>query len=505
MYLDICQHPQRVKIDGRFRYVPCGKCSVCLNRKSSVWINRIDREFQCHPYAFFVTLTYDNAHLPLLYLDSTDVEHVTLVDMDSSECFIVDEIKGFKPSSRLYVSRRKNIPYLRVKDLQDFIKRLRFYISNYEFKTIARKSKLRYCIAGEYGPTAYRPHWHCIFFIDSREVARRFSEFIDKSWKLGYVDFKCANAGSAKYIARYINSVSSLPLVYSLRALRPRLIVSKCPPIGSLSDPSFLSEQLFYGGYKEVSFMDSSGKVHDVPVWRYLEHKLFPKIQSFSNFCHSERVTLYGISSWCGFGDFESFVEQVREYCLKYDTFVTRFLSVLLQNDSIHSDFRRYSSLKALFYTSCRVVSQARIFRVSLDFYVYRIEQYYSMKELSKLKQFYEFQQVFSATHSCKALFYLYEDWEIEFNNFVSHSYDVRVFSSSFANLLVSVGFDLTMSPLDWSIVLGECQRYRWIDNDRMSQISEKILSQSRKTKKRNDYALEIQSNYTFNLLKDYE
>lgn len=524
MYLQVCQHPIRLKINGYYRYLPCGKCNVCINRKSSMWITRIEQEFRCHPFAFFVTLTYDNDNVPKVYLDNTSDSSLRLVNPITGEYFDLDEIKGFRPSSRLYVQKRKNIPYLRFKDMQDFIKLLRFYIANLTFNTQEHDQSraLRYVYCGEYGPTTFRPHYHAIFFVDSSEVARQFRELVNKCWRFGITDIKSCNASTGKYIARYINGLSALPLVYHHRSLRPRLVASKFPPIGSLSASSFVEEQLFYGGYKELQIMDSAGKVQDVPVFKYLENKLFPKIQGFVNFSHSCRVALYGIASYFPSDDFAGFCQGVEAFITKYiseksdfkassfedlhsDPTLFDYLYLLLYNDSKHNYMVNYNALKSLYYTSVRVLSQRRIFGVSLDFYVSRIEDYYSSKELQKLSRFYEFQESLSIREDSRlALFYLYDSALDYLQNYLVGDYDVSVLPFEYRRLFADLGFDLN-NPLAFSAAFARAQRFQWLDNERMSQLADKIVNQSRKTKKRNDYILAVQKDYNFNLLKEYD
>ena len=102
MYLQLCEHPLRIKKDGHYRYVPCGKCNTCKCRKSSDVVSRLEHESQCHKYTVFFTLTYNDANLPTLQYSSTDN---ALVDPVDGLCFSLDEIKGFRPNSRLYLKR----------------------------------------------------------------------------------------------------------------------------------------------------------------------------------------------------------------------------------------------------------------------------------------------------------------------------------------------------------------------------------------------------------------
>ena len=49
-------------------YVPCGKCEACRNRKAFAWSKRLELEEHCWKYTAFVTLTYDDDHLPQMEL-----------------------------------------------------------------------------------------------------------------------------------------------------------------------------------------------------------------------------------------------------------------------------------------------------------------------------------------------------------------------------------------------------------------------------------------------------
>lgn len=66
-----CLSPKRVynKYRDEFVTVSCGSCPACARKKSSIWVHRLESEAQCSRFVFFVTLTYDNLHLPLLTPD----------------------------------------------------------------------------------------------------------------------------------------------------------------------------------------------------------------------------------------------------------------------------------------------------------------------------------------------------------------------------------------------------------------------------------------------------
>lgn len=105
--------------------LPCGKCVGCRLEYSRQWANRCMLELGYHDSAYFVTLTYDDYHVPRSYY----------ADPSTGEAM---------PSLTLCK-----------KDWQDFMKRLRYYFPN---------DRLRFYMCGEYGPQTQRPHMHAIIF-----------------------------------------------------------------------------------------------------------------------------------------------------------------------------------------------------------------------------------------------------------------------------------------------------------------------------------------------------
>lgn len=160
---------------GRRLLLPCRKCVGCRLDKSREWANRVVMEQLYHQESWFLTLTYDDEHLPSAYpVDPATAEilsvHATLVK----------------------------------DDLQKFFKRLR---KN-------SKQELRYFASGEYGSQTYRPHYHCLIFglhlDDLQPIKRNFSgdqyyvsDFIAKCWPFGIHILGQVTWNSAAYVARY--------------------------------------------------------------------------------------------------------------------------------------------------------------------------------------------------------------------------------------------------------------------------------------------------------------
>lgn len=146
--------------------IPCGKCIGCRLERSRQWAMRCVDEAKLWPHNCFITLTYDNDHLP---------------------------VNGS----------------LNKRDFVLFIKRLRKKYG----------SGIRFFQCGEYGERGDRPHHHaCIFnhdFTDKRLHTVRNgiflyrSESLEKLWsddkgqKIGYCTIGEVNFESAAYVARY--------------------------------------------------------------------------------------------------------------------------------------------------------------------------------------------------------------------------------------------------------------------------------------------------------------
>lgn len=146
--------------------IPCGKCEGCLLARSYEWSIRCICEGYNHKESYFLTLTYDNEHLP--------------------------------DGGNLVRSH-----------FQSFMKRLRRKFEGYKIKVF-------YC--GEYGERRGRPHYHAIIFglplnelgikYYFRDVSKRGQKnyncpFLDKIWQQGEVVLGMVTRQSCAYVAQY--------------------------------------------------------------------------------------------------------------------------------------------------------------------------------------------------------------------------------------------------------------------------------------------------------------
>ena len=145
--------------------IPCGKCIGCRLAHSRQWAVRCVHEASLHERNCFLTLTFDDAHLPV----SGSVS---------------------------------------VRDVQLFLKRLRKALS---YQNI----KIRFFACGEYGDKNLRPHYHLILFnydfSDDRQLLRQtpygplyISDFLFRLWPYGFHTIGNVTFKSCAYVARYV-------------------------------------------------------------------------------------------------------------------------------------------------------------------------------------------------------------------------------------------------------------------------------------------------------------
>lgn len=200
------QNYEDVKDTDRVKWqlIPCGQCIGCRLEYSRQWANRGYLESKLHDENYFITLTYDDEHLP-----------------------IHDKVRYIEPSKYEHLPPIKDIIFyrnddwtgtLKKRDLQLFFKRLR-----------KRIGKFSYMAAGEYGEKNGRPHYHAILFgahfetetfYNSRNINNNFywqNDIIEECWteevgrgavgagrSLGFSNISIANWNTIAYTARYI-------------------------------------------------------------------------------------------------------------------------------------------------------------------------------------------------------------------------------------------------------------------------------------------------------------
>lgn len=179
------------KGDLKYTYttIPCRNCIGCRLDYSRNWANRgyLELKSQNNKDSYFVTLTYDDEHLPKIN-EYTDSNGVTWTENDDNEwngILIPKHLETFIDSLRTHERR----------------------IGNKRFK---------YMACGEYGDKNKRPHYHIIFYglelpldsfynsrISDKEIYWQ-NTVIEKYWKRGISNITEATWNNIAYVARYI-------------------------------------------------------------------------------------------------------------------------------------------------------------------------------------------------------------------------------------------------------------------------------------------------------------
>lgn len=232
----MCISPIQVPIkrDGKaftdiVRTVPCGNCIACRLNHSRMWSLRIMHEASTWENNIFLTLTYDEEHLPV----------------DKS---------------------------IHKEEIQLFMKRLR--------KALAPRV-IRFFASGEYGSKYSRPHYHLILFNVSKDDSvfkgLRYSpkhQGYDGQcsvWNKGRVSVDPVNINTANYVAKYcLKKVKGKGAKqhYADLGIEPEFcLMSRDPGIGLV----YMLDNA--GKFVYDKFIKVSGVKYPLP--RYYEDKLF--------------------------------------------------------------------------------------------------------------------------------------------------------------------------------------------------------------------------------------
>lgn len=234
----------------------------CRINERRLWTHRIILEAMLHPSSVFMTLTYDDDHLP-----------------ESNELIGV-----------LDASHTRN-----------FIKSLR---------KVAPIGRIRYYLAGEYGDQTMRPHYHLIVFnfpLCSWGGTRHYKnpgrgccptcDLVRRTWGKGNIELGDVTPESAQYTAGYtIKKMTRiddarlqrgnawLPPEFSRKSLKPGLGAGMMPYIAATP---FIMD---WGGDDVPSSLRHGKKI--LPLGRYLKGKLREALQLPAGMPKAEQLRL---------------------------------------------------------------------------------------------------------------------------------------------------------------------------------------------------------------------
>lgn len=414
---------------GRVQQVGCGSCPACQELKRNSLSNRLALEEQRSKYCSFVTLTYDELHLPVVdvsrLFSAFDGDLVNLqqnydFNEDFSTPFVVNT-KELRDSVIMYNKHRafykanfsvnRNVTYednqvavLVNRHLQLFIKRFRKYVSkNYN-------EKIRYYAVGEYGVQSLRPHWHILFFYSSSQLARDFENvvqlgtesrpiqtpiFLRSLWKLGYIDSKQTDGKAYFYVSSYVNKPTNFPYVLELLAPQRAFHSNFLGEISAKEDikKSFQSREFSTLG--QINVISWSGEQYTYSVRRSIVGRLLPRY-SFSA-CEDDRIVFRKLTLFADNFVFRKY-EQLgsvlnlascifNAWFFKKDNEFASLASLCASQclACLHSDLKLLSPLCSVLYASKRFVSAADSLGFGLRDYFDVYKSYYVWLDYSRL------------------------------------------------------------------------------------------------------------------------
>lgn len=143
--------------------VACGKCIRCRLRSRKEWALRLAKEAELYPsgHTLFLTLTYDDDHLPWC--------------------------SSVVPSSIDGELHKVDVNTLRADHMKTFFKDLRrWYDYHYEKEAGVKPLPLRQYHCGEYGSQTDRAHYHAILY----GLDPKFLEHMSKTFRWGFNGLK---------------------------------------------------------------------------------------------------------------------------------------------------------------------------------------------------------------------------------------------------------------------------------------------------------------------------
>ena len=226
--------------DSREIAIRCGQCIGCRVYRAESWTTRILHESKMHSVSTFVTLTYDDEHLPT---------HGTL-----------------------------HYPHV-----QKFIRAQR-----------QKLGKFRFFVCGEYGDQTARPHYHAIFFgldypdrVRANPLAAKHAVYrspcLAKLWPHGAHQIGFISPESARYVAQYsVKKVTGKRAASHYEKMDPVTgeLVSVVPEFARMSLRPALGKTWLEKYGQEILTHDNivlNGSFHGIPrYYNELLSQMFP-------------------------------------------------------------------------------------------------------------------------------------------------------------------------------------------------------------------------------------
>lgn len=183
-----CCDPRLIRVESYetgyayFTFIPCGKCYGCRCNSRAEWAVRMRYEMSDirNKSAFFITLTYDDAHLPLV---------------TENNRFLLDYLQC-KP----YADRDYSFCYLEKQHFSVWIKNCQEWLRNYTHDD----SLMRYYLTGEYGDISHRCHGHSICIFPCNFHKQDIINMCKQTWEHGFCYVgDTMSAAACNYVAKH--------------------------------------------------------------------------------------------------------------------------------------------------------------------------------------------------------------------------------------------------------------------------------------------------------------
>lgn len=310
----MCTNKRKIfsKYAGKSFYVKCGKCAACQQERANRNVSRINNEWQPGKVCIFFGLTYDEKFIP--YVTKSDLENPLL---DEIPIYRDYDVRFYKERCREYIVTEpvayssfptyddgdfkfRNVQFFQnlykkhrgfhrekmgvalYKDLQNFFKRLRQYVSRRY-----GDCQFSYFAVSEYGDKHKRPHFHVLLYCRA-EDERFFRNGILHCWP--YEDRNQLEEhielarNAASYVASYVNNRFDIPSV----------LANLFPPKKSFSR-SFGFNPRIFSLSKVLEYTDRNSLLYDrkitengvsrvvaLPLPKYVVNRYFPLFKGFS-------------------------------------------------------------------------------------------------------------------------------------------------------------------------------------------------------------------------------
>lgn len=231
------------------RQVDCGKCEECLEKKRLNWTKRLVADlFSLKSKFYFLTLTYDAAHVPVIPVGKKFQKYQTkkqtyniytqhlsdvceTVTLGSNNEYISHKLKHgvFVPPQPRNKKWQYNEAKLRYEcryedfepvsdsflmvhskyDVDLFLKRFRI---NMKRMGLDLTDKLRYALVSEYGCAGERPHYHAIIYgFPHHYPDMAIRDCLRASWNNGFIKLDKPKVSAIRYVTKYMYTKSVVP------------------------------------------------------------------------------------------------------------------------------------------------------------------------------------------------------------------------------------------------------------------------------------------------------